>query len=115
MAVIHDHEIEISHALLSALQVVPGLTIFGLTDARRLDERVTTYSFCLKNLPPRKVAEKLAEQNIYVWNGNYYAINVTERLGLEDSGGMVRVGAVHYNTLEEVEQFKVALLKINAE
>ena len=115
MAVIHAHEIEVSRALLSALQAVPGLTIFGLTDARRLDERVATYSFRLKNLPPRKVAEKLAQQNIYVWDGNYYAINVTERLGLEENGGMVRVGAVHYNTLEEVEQLKIALLKINAE
>ena len=100
-------------ALLSALQSVPGLTIFGLTDSNRLDERVATYSFRLKNLPPHKVAEKLAEQNTYVWDGNYYAINVTERLGLEDSGGMVHVGAVHYNTVEEVEQFKQALMKIS--
>jgi cysteine desulfurase family protein (TIGR01976 family) len=114
MAAIHAHEIEVSRALLSALQAVPGLTIFGLTDARRLDERVATYSFRLKNLAPRKVAEKLAEQNIYVWDGNYYAINITERLGVEENGGMVRVGAVHYNTLEEVEQLKVALLKMNA-
>jgi cysteine desulfurase family protein (TIGR01976 family) len=114
MDVIHAHEIEISRALLSALQSVPGLTIFGLTDANRLDERVATYSFRLKNLHPRKVAEKLAEQNIYVWDGNYYAINVTERLGLEESGGMVRVGAVHYNTLEEVEQLKQALIKLSA-
>jgi selenocysteine lyase/cysteine desulfurase len=104
----------VSRALLSALQSVPGLTIFGLTDANRLDERVATYSFRLKNLHPRKVAEKLAEQNIYVWDGNYYAINVTERLGLEESGGMVRVGAVHYNTLEEVEQLKQALIKLSA-
>ena len=114
MAVIHAHEIEVSRALLLALQSVPGLTLFGLTDAHRLGERVATYSFRLKNLPPRKVAERLAQQNIYVWDGNYYAINVTERLGLEDSGGMVRVGAVHYNTLEEVEQLKQALMNINA-
>lgn len=114
MAVIHDQEIEVSRALLSALQSVPGLTIFGLTDAHRLDERVATYSFRLKNLPPRKTAEKLAGQNIYVWDGNYYAINVTERLGLEENGGMVRVGAVHYNTLEEVDQLKQALMKLSA-
>ncbi len=114
MNVIHAHELEVSHALLSALQSVPGLTLFGLTDAYRLDERVATYSFRLKGMHPRKVAEKLAEQNIYVWDGNYYAINVTERLGFEDSGGMVRVGAVHYNTLEEVEQLKQALIKIDA-
>ena len=59
---------------------------------------MATYSFRLKNLPPRKVAEKLVAQNIYVWDGNYYALNVTERLELEDSGGMLRIGAVHYNT-----------------
>jgi len=61
----------------------------------------------------RPVNLKLAEQNIYVWDGNYYAINVTERLSLEDRGGMVRVGAVHYNTLEEVEQLKQALIKLS--
>ena len=114
MAVIHAHELEVSRALLSALHSVPGLRVFGLTDPDRLDERVATDSFRLKNLPPRKVAEKLAEQNIYVWDGNYYALNVTERLGLEDSGGMVRVGAVHYNTLEEVGMLKQALMKISA-
>jgi len=115
MAVINEHELGLSHALLSTLQSVPGLTIFGLTDANRLDERVATYSFRLKNLHPRQVAEKLAEQSIYVWDGNYYALNVTERLGLEDSGGMVRVGAAHYNTLEEVEQLKTKLAKISRE
>jgi selenocysteine lyase/cysteine desulfurase len=67
----------------------------------------------LKDLPPRKVAEQLAEQGIYVWDGNYYALNVTERLGLEDRGGMVRVGATHYNTVEEVEKLKAALMNIS--
>jgi cysteine desulfurase family protein (TIGR01976 family) len=114
MAVIHSHELAVSRALLSALQSVPGLRIFGLTDLKRLEERVATYSFRLKNLQPRKVAEQLAEQDIYVWDGNYYAINVTERLGLEAGGGLVRVGAVHYNTLEEVERLKQALMKISA-
>jgi len=113
MIAIHAYEYKLSTALLSALQAVPGITIFGLTDAHRLEERVATYSFRLKGLPPRRVAEQLAEQGIYVWDGNYYAINVTERLGLEDSGGMVRVGAVHYNTLEEVERLKEALIKIS--
>ncbi len=94
------------------MQSIPGLTIYGLTDVRRLDERVPTFSFRLNDLPPRVVAEKLAREGIYVWDGNYYAINVTEQLGLEDKGGMVRVGAVHYNTLQEVERLKNALLKI---
>ena len=112
LTAIRAYEFELSRALLSALQSVPGLAIYGLTDERRLEDRVATYSFRLKDLPPRKVAEQLAQENIYVWDGNYYALNVTERLGLEDSGGMVRVGAAHYNTLEEVERLKNVLLKI---
>ena len=111
---IRAYEFELSRALLSALQSIPDLTIYGLTDERRLEDRVATYSFRLKNLPPRKVAEFLAQENIYVWDGNYYALNVTERLGLEDSGGMVRVGAAHYNTLDEVDRLKNALLNIAA-
>ena len=114
LTAIRAYEFELSRALLSALQSVPGLTIYGLTDERRLEDRVATYSFRLKDLPPRKVAELLAHENIYVWDGNYYALNVTERLGLEDSGGMVRVGAAHYNTLDEVDRLKNALLKIAA-
>lgn len=114
MSAIRAYEFELNRALLSALESVPGLTVFGLTDVRRLEERVATFSFRLKNLHPRAVAEKLAQENIFVWDGNYYAINVTERLGLEDSGGMVRVGAVHYNTLDEVDRLREALVKISA-
>jgi selenocysteine lyase/cysteine desulfurase len=58
------------------------------------------------------VAEQLDEANIYVWDGNYYALGVTEQLGLEQSGGMVRVGPVHYNTLEEIQKFGEALALI---
>lgn len=113
MSAIRAYEFELSRALLSALHSIPGLTIYGLTDVRRLEERVATFSFRLEGFRPRAVAEKLAQEGIYVWDGNYYAINVTERLGLEESGGMVRVGAVHYNTLDEVERLKEVLLKIS--
>lgn len=112
MTAIHAYEFELSRALLSALETVPGLRLFGNADVRRLDERIATFSFRLGDMDPRAVAEKLAAENIYVWDGNYYAINVTERLGLEDKGGMVRVGAVHYNTLEEVARLGEALKRI---
>ena len=112
MVAIRACEFELSRALLNALQSVPGVKIYGLTDIQRLDERVPTFSFRMEGLPPRLLAEKLAQEGIYTWDGNYYAINVTERLGLEDTGGMLRVGATHYNTREEVEQLKEALLKI---
>ena len=114
MVTLRAYEYELSRALLSSLEGIPGITIFGLADVRRLEERVPTYSFRIKDVHPRKVAEQLAEQGIYVWDGNYYAINVTERLGLEDSGGMVRVGAAHYNTLEEVHRLKDALETISS-
>jgi cysteine desulfurase family protein (TIGR01976 family) len=113
MLAIHAYELELSRALLSALEAIPGLHIYGLTDPQRLEDRVATFSFRLKDLHPRKVAEQLAKKGIYVWDGNYYALNITERLGVEDSGGMVRVGAAHYNTLEEVEHLEDALLKIS--
>ncbi|HRQ23505.1 MAG TPA: cysteine desulfurase-like protein [Anaerolineales bacterium] len=113
MTAIRAYEFELNRALLSALEAVPGLRIFGLTDVRRLEERVATFSFRIGDIPPRKIAEALAKENIYVWDGHYYAINVTERLGVEESGGMVRVGAAHYNTLDEVERLKEALMKIS--
>ncbi len=112
MTAIHAYELELERALLAALESVPGLHLYGLTDVNRLEDRVATFSFRLKDLHPRLVAEKLAQQGIYVWDGNYYALNITERLGVEERGGMVRVGAVHYNTLEEVERLKEALLKM---
>lgn len=112
MTAIRAYEFELGRALLAALESVPGLRIYGLADVLRLEDRVDTFSFRLEGMHPRVVAEKLAEQGIFVWDGNYYAINVTERLGLEDNGGMVRVGAAHYNTLEEVARLKEALMMI---
>ena len=112
MSAIRAYEFEISRAVLGALAEVPGARLYGLDDVRRLEERVPTFAFTLKGWHPRQVAEELARQNIYVWDGNYYAINVTERLGLEESGGMVRVGPVHYNTLDEIQLLKDNLQKL---
>jgi cysteine desulfurase family protein (TIGR01976 family) len=109
MAAIRAYEYEISRAVLAVLDEIPGVRLYGLGDVRRLEERVPTFSFTLDGWQPRQVAEKLADRKLYVWDGNYYALNVTERLGLEEHGGMVRVGPVHYNTLEEVASLKEAL------
>jgi cysteine desulfurase family protein (TIGR01976 family) len=112
MAAIRAYEYELSRAILEVLEKTPGLTLYGLRDVRRLEERVPTFSFTLQNQPPRQVAEKLGDAGVYVWDGNYYALAVTDRLGLEESGGMVRVGAVHYNTPDEVSRFHNKLMKI---
>jgi cysteine desulfurase family protein (TIGR01976 family) len=109
MTALRAHEFELSRALLSTLQQVPGLRLYGLSDPHKLDQRVPTFAFTLEGRHPRAIAEALAARGIYVWDGNYYALAVTERLGVESSGGMVRVGAVHYNTLEEVARLGEAL------
>ena len=112
MSAIHAYEFELSRALLSALESIPGLRIYGLTDPLKLDERVATYSFRIKDIPPRELAKKLAAENIYTWDGHYYALEISEHLGVEQKGGMLRVGAVHYNTMEEIEHLRKALMKI---
>ncbi len=94
MAAIRSYEYELSRDLLDILLETHGVTVYGITDTRRLEERVPTAAFTLVGKHPRQVAEALDEANIYVWDGNYYALAVTERLGLEDRGGMVRVGPV---------------------
>jgi selenocysteine lyase/cysteine desulfurase len=112
MSSIHAYESELSLHLLEVLEETPGVVIYGLHDQSRLAERVPTYAFTLQGFTPRQVAEELGKREIYVWDGNYYALQVTESLGLEESGGMVRVGPVHYNTFEEIERFGYALGKI---
>ncbi len=109
LAAIREYERGISQAVLDTLQETPGLHLYGIADENRLAERVPTFSFTLKGWRPRQAAEHLAQEAIYVWDGNYYALAVTERLGLEQTGGMVRVGPVHYNTLEEIGKLRAAL------
>jgi len=112
MTVLHLYELELSRLLLSELTQVPGLRLYGPADPGKLDGRVPTFSFTLEGRHPRAVAEALAAAGIYVWDGNYYALAVTERLGLETCGGMVRSGGVHYNTLEEAARLGEVLKKL---
>jgi cysteine desulfurase family protein (TIGR01976 family) len=108
------YEFELSRKLIEVIQAVPGTHIHGITDMKRLDERVPTVSFTWEGKHPRQIAEALGKDGFYVWDGNYYALAVTERLGVEANGGMVRVGAAHYNTLDEIERFGEALAKFSA-
>lgn len=103
LTMLADYERELGAYLIEGLQTVPGLKIWGITEAGRLERRVPTVSFTLEGWHPRTLAERLAQANIYVWDGNYYALAIMERLGLQQTGGMVRVGLAHYNTRTEVE------------
>jgi len=112
MTAIRAYEEGLARALLETLEETPGVTIYGIRDLHRLNERVPTVAFRLKGWHPRRIAEELDKAGIYVWDGNYYALEVTTRLGVEEDGGMVRVGPVHYNTVREIEQFGAALRKL---
>ncbi len=103
MSAVRSYEYEISRAMLAGLSQVPGLRLYGPTEADALDERVPTFSFTLPGRSAQQIARHLDLNGINAWDGNFYAINVTERLGLEDpEHGLLRVGAVHYNTLDEI-------------
>ena len=112
MSAMRAYESELSRALIKAVDSVPGTRIYGVTDMKRLDERVPTVSFTVDGQDPEHIADELGKQGIYVWNGHNYALAVVERLGLLEAGGMIRVGPVHYNTLEEIGQFQEALTRI---
>jgi len=114
MELIQAYERQLSERLVAGLQQIKGVRIYGITDPAHFDRRVPTVAFRLEGHTPRQVAEYLGERGIYVWDGNYYALAVTERLGVEDSGGMVRVGPVHYNTSSEIDRLLAELRELAA-
>ena len=112
MEAIQQYDQILNAAILSELDGLPGVTVHGITDRDRLPWRVPTVSFTAAGRHPADIAAALAARGIFVWHGNYYALAVTERLGLEEQGGMVRIGAVHYNTLDEIARLGDALRQI---
>jgi cysteine desulfurase family protein (TIGR01976 family) len=110
----HQYETALLSRLIAGLQTIPGMRIFGITDAKRFDQRCSTLSFRLGERNPTEVAAFLGERGIFTWDGNFYALNLSERLGVEQHGGVLRVGLVHYNTAEEVDRLLAALRELSA-
>ncbi len=100
--------------LIDGLQAISGVRIYGITDPKRYTERCSTLSLRLGNHNPTAIATFLGERGIFTWDGNYYALNLTERLGVEPKGGLLRIGLVHYNTREEVQRLLSALREFAA-
>jgi cysteine desulfurase family protein (TIGR01976 family) len=115
MTAIRDYERGLAEKLIRGLLEVPGLTFYGIREPERFAWRTPTVSVRIAGHTPRQLAEALGEQGIFVWDGNYYALNLTERLGVEQDGGMLRIGLVHYNTAEEVERLLAVLREIAIE
>ena len=112
MRAIQDYEQTLSRALISGLRTFDDVQIYGPTDLTRLEERVPTVAFTWPRRSPRATAEHLAARGVCAWSGNYYALRLMERLGLEADGGAVRVGAAHYNTPADVDALLAALAEI---
>ena len=90
--------------MLAGVRTIPGLRLYGISDPARLESRCPTFAVRIDGHTPLELATKLGEQGIFTWDGNYYALNLTERLGVEQSGGFLRIGLVHYNIEQEVDR-----------
>ncbi|MBI4673132.1 MAG: aminotransferase class V-fold PLP-dependent enzyme, partial [Chloroflexi bacterium] len=109
MRAIQAYEKNLFIRLFNGLREIPGLRFYGITDLTRFDYRAPTAAFNLDGRSPQAVAAALGEQNINVWDGNYYALALMERLDLERTGGAVRVGLAQYNTVAEIDRLLAAL------
>jgi cysteine desulfurase family protein (TIGR01976 family) len=108
MEAIRAYERELARRLLAGLAERPRFRVLGLTRPDALERRVPTVALTADRTP-EEMARHLAGREIYAWNGNMYALELSERLGLEGRGGFLRLGLVHYNTAEEVDRTLRAL------
>jgi cysteine desulfurase family protein (TIGR01976 family) len=113
---IHRYEHGLMKRLITGLQQIPSLKVYGITDPSCFDWRCPTLAIRVidqtKEQTPLALATNLGEQGFFTWDGNYYALNLTEHLDVESSGGFLRIGLVHYNTVEEVDRLLAVLRQI---
>ncbi len=109
-AALVPYEQELVAHLIDVIKTVDGAKISGITDPVRYAERVPTVVFSHSRYTPEQVARHLANEKIFVWNGNYYAVEIMRRLNKPD--GMVRVGLAHYNTHDEIERFAAVIKRL---
>jgi cysteine desulfurase family protein (TIGR01976 family) len=109
---IQQHEHGLSETMIRGLLEIPGLKLFGIADPEKLDRRCPTFAVRIANHTPLKLATALGERGFFTWDGNYYALNLTERLDVEKDGGFLRIGMAHYNTAEEIARLLTALREI---
>jgi cysteine desulfurase family protein (TIGR01976 family) len=109
---IQQHERGLAETLISGLLTIPGLKFYGIRDVGKLDRRCPTVAVRIAGHTPLELATRLGERGFFTWDGNYYALNLTERLDVEKDGGFLRIGLAHYNTAEEMQRFLSALREI---
>jgi cysteine desulfurase family protein (TIGR01976 family) len=106
------HERELARRFLEGLGRIDGVRLYGIGALDRLDERTPTFAVRVGDRHPRETAKSLAERGIFVWDGHHYAIELSERLGLLDTGGAVRIGFCHYHSPDEVDRVLEALAEL---
>ena len=104
-----EYERDLGRLMLAGLATIPGLTLYG---PPTMVGRVPTFAFTIDGYRPEAIARALAERNIFVWSGHFYAVEVIARLGLAETGGLVRVGLAHYTTENEVDALIAALREV---
>ena len=104
MELLFDYEKTLAARLIDGLLEIDGVTIQGISDKDAMDRRVPTVAFTHESIAADEIAAALAAQNIFVWSGDFYAVDVAKTLGIYDTGGALRVGPVHYNSLEEIDE-----------
>ena len=109
-----DYERMLSERLVTGLGQIAGVRVLGITDLAAMDRRVPTVAFTHGHCGPDDVARGLAERNIFAWSGHNYALELARALDIEASGGAVRIGPVHYNTLGEIDTVVEAVANIVA-
>ena len=111
---IQQHERGLVEMLIGGLLALPGLKFYGISDVAKLDRRCPTVAVRIAGHTPLDLATRLGERGIFTWDGNYYALNLTERLDVEKDGGFLRIGLAHYNTAAEVQRLLQGLREIAA-
>jgi selenocysteine lyase/cysteine desulfurase len=106
------YERALCERLLQDLRTMPGVKLYGITDPSRFNERCPTIALRAAGHTPLELATKLGDRGFFTWDGNYYALNLTEQLDVEKDGGFLRIGLFHYNTVEEVDRLLAALKEI---
>lgn len=112
MDLLFDYEKDLTGHLIDGLVAIDGVTVQGITSSDALDRRVPTVSFTHDRVAPAAIAKALAKQNIFVWSGYNYALEPARVLGIDETGGAVRIGPVHYNSIGEIDELLEALLSL---
>ncbi|HEX9043544.1 MAG TPA: cysteine desulfurase-like protein [Candidatus Limnocylindrales bacterium] len=104
MRAVREHEIALFGRLLDGLEAIDGVRLWGITDRARFGERIPTIGITIDGISPRDASAALGRRGIATWDGHFYAQALIERLGLGESGGVVRIGLAHYTTADEIER-----------